>query len=478
MGSCYLLARRLTLLAAIVIGVLLGGLQSPAWALVAEVETNLPAISEQLVEGGAADVPGAACGSTCQGLLARERAAFSTASSAGQVSSELLTARGGVGVLPLARELGSIASRVAPIPTTFWVGWKIGTGLRTKILKIGVPEAVGTAAEKLARPRFQWSWYDTPLFEGDPPAIDPPLVLPARSFQFRFDWGPNSLSAWSRFSRPECDYAGMGPPPNTVVLSRAIRCNGPWGSDVGTQYAAYLPETQVKATSPLAYTSGDAYGNSTTYWSGKPASVAEAEARTRTQLEDSANATLRQYYEFELGTPAVCDPVETFVCNPPERVSAEDQQRCDLGERGTGQDPDPTRTKTPNDPALYVEQQRFERVRAPDEAGESPTSVPLYKGWVAPAATELKRFGGWGWRHIVAKHGWTAEDQAATAVALATTPTRDSEDALIYLGPQYTQNGAICRRKVVVRDRPRDPNEPQPAGIVTSYGRYFGPVSP
>jgi hypothetical protein len=83
-------------------------------------------------------------------------------------------------------------------------------------------------------------------------------------------------------------------------------------------------------------------------------------------------------------------------------------------------------------------------------------------------------WGGWGWRHIAAKHGRSAADETATRAAL-TAPASTAEQtptSMRYLGPEYEQNGAVCQRVVVVEYglQEGDPAD-TPKGIITSYGQ-------
>jgi hypothetical protein len=73
----------------------------------------------------------------------------------------------------------------------------------------------------------------------------------------------------------------------------------------------------------------------------------------------------------------------------------------------------------------------------------------------------------------VAKHGWDAADITATQVALHFSPIAKG-GRLEYTGPEYSQNGVLCKRRVVVAPDALD-DEPSAKEIVTSYGRYVGP---
>jgi len=110
----------------------------------------------------------------------------------------------------------------------------------------------------------------------------------------------------------------------------------------GVVTAAAAPEESLPAVGPIEDYVNQPYDRSAP--APTDPGYQTVKDRIRAQLEAGEYPEIAQKYEFELGSPAVCDPSEPFVCNPPERVSVENRERCDLGDGGTGQDPDPTRT--------------------------------------------------------------------------------------------------------------------------------------
>jgi hypothetical protein len=85
-------------------------------------------------------------------------------------------------------------------------------------------------------------------------------------------------------------------------------------------------------------------------------------------------------------------------------------------------------------------------------------------------------WGGWGYRHIAAKHGWGPEDVDGTLQTLASpvTTVQVSASRRRFFGINYRQRGAFCRRVVVVEyERGTDSEgnpDPEPIHIVTSFG--------
>lgn len=85
---------------------------------------------------------------------------------------------------------------------------------------------------------------------------------------------------------------------------------------------------------------------------------------------------------------------------------------------------------------------------------------------------------GFGYRHIAAKHGWSAADRSATQEALSAGPgVRDTRspnaiDRWRFVGPEYPsfRDGRPCVRVVSVEYGIGDDDD-APPGIITSYGR-------
>jgi hypothetical protein len=229
---------------------------------------------------------------------------------------------------------------------------------------------------------------------------------------------------------------------------------------------AWLPEDALNARGPAEdYSSQPA--DVTTPAPADPG-VPSVDTSLRSGLSSSDLTRATAKYDFELGAPGVCDPVEAFVCNPPEpRSERERQRRCEPSARGN-RDPDPSRTTSINAPALYVRHRSFSR-RLPSGG---TAIVALRKGWTAQHA--VREWSGFGWRHVFAKHGWATKDINATTTALQAVPVRSSNGLLVYTGPRYQRNGELCVRKVVVADA-ASADEPAEKGIITSYGSLAGP---
>lgn len=84
----------------------------------------------------------------------------------------------------------------------------------------------------------------------------------------------------------------------------------------------------------------------------------------------------------------------------------------------------------------------------------------------------LDLWGGWGWRHVAAKHGWNPLDRFETEVALAEAreprKTKGGWEYTATTGIEKGVGGVKCERHVIVDYRPIFETE-IPRGIVSSY---------
>lgn len=148
----------------------------------------------------------------------------------------------------------------------------------------------------------------------------------------------------------------------------------------------------------------------------------------------------------------------------------EDHHRCDLSPPAL-QNPDGNLEPEPFTEKIPTP---FVTTGRPPGFEEAPDPY-LRWGETEWAGQYIDNWDGFGWRHIVAKHGWSADDEAATRLALqapvSTTPSRSGVSW--YEGATYQQNGAICQRLVLV-DYNVDSASGKPSGIRTSFGAFRG----
>jgi hypothetical protein len=151
----------------------------------------------------------------------------------------------------------------------------------------------------------------------------------------------------------------------------------------------------------------------------------------------------------------------------PTETGEKDERSCD---RSTPDcvpqsQQDPTGFTAVSDPEL-VESSTFTTTRGP---------TVLNYGYAEARVDDDLDFGGWGYWHIRAGHGWSLADDADTRIALEDpTPIpatdRKGVDPYEFHGPKYPgKGGAVCRRVVLV-DFGTTAGDPGPKGIITSYG--------
>jgi hypothetical protein len=156
--------------------------------------------------------------------------------------------------------------------------------------------------------------------------------------------------------------------------------------------------------------------------------------------------------------------------DPRTFVDDENQHRCDLSQPAL-QNPDGNLVPDPFTEKIPTP---FVTTGRPPGFNDAPNPY-LRWGETEWAGQYLDNWSGWGWRHIVAKHGWSADDVAATRLALQ-APVAISESragVAWYSGEAYEEDGAICQRLVLV-DYTVDSGTDKPYGIRTSYEAYRG----
>jgi hypothetical protein len=197
----------------------------------------------------------------------------------------------------------------------------------------------------------------------------------------------------------------------------------------------------------------------------------ELEIQVQTELEGESfpeyNRLLNYLYEPE-NYP---DPRIT------QKTVNEEKRACD---RGTPLFENPSG----NSPGPFTKKEELEFTVTNRPEGVEPT--PVYLRWGKtdwrPSRPEflgtpyLDDWGGWGWRHIAAKHGWSSLDLEETELALtAGTPQATSKKGkFVYEVPDATsgKGEVTCARRVVVDfdiGETEEVEDPAPRGIVTSF---------
>jgi len=91
-------------------------------------------------------------------------------------------------------------------------------------------------------------------------------------------------------------------------------------------------------------------------------------------------------------------------------------------------------------------------------------------GWTSLSPKEFIGWDGWGYRKIVAKHGWGPTARAKTGEALLETRPEPRGIYVDYVGPPYdSRSGRLGACEWLV-------SQAMPmGGIITAHGRYVRP---
>jgi len=443
------------------------------------VQQSIPVIAEHLARGGAASIPGVSCGSTCSDLWLQEHRPIPYQPSSAQLHRELTNVRSRrVKVLPALKVLGSVALAAE----TFHLGWKIGEGLNAKFFRFGVPEkpaaVVSARLYHAAAGHVIRAWLPPMPYDGWYVEYQTTGGYRYAHIQRQLSSGGPTGSSRQCVLGPQVMPEGLEARPNGVVEScyRGTFMSEAW----------VMPEagTIADGQSPIEDYVDQPYERATPSWVDAPPGLEQLETRTRNALESGDFRIAEPWYAHQLDPQTYEDPTEDEQqrddCRPPDSVPAGDPQPL----RGTEdflQDPDRWRA-------------RYETVRAEEfppgatvpESGLVATGGQAYMrwGWTSLNAKEEIDWEGWGFRKIVAKHGWGPTALEKTSEALLTLPVRvDNYD--LYVGPPYTSSAgrpAACEWVVSVQREPYEmPDRPELSqgvpmgGIITAHGRYVTP---
>jgi hypothetical protein len=414
------------------------------------VEQNIGTVVEHSARGGATTIPGVSCGTTCTDWWLEEHRPIPNQPSSAQLHQELRSFRSGVGLNPALRALGTIGLAAG----VFDLGWKIGDGINAKFLNIGIPEQVtdpGSATwVQLTFRAANSRWY----YGATWPSVDGWVGT------FRYNGDTND-----RWFAPPCPFSGFMPPSPLTVGNEAAdpiaQCiyyeNGVKKKSPVTVQWAEVPENGLAALGPIDDYSGQPYDRQTLTWSGKPTTQSQLEDRVRSALESGNYPMAEAWWAHQL------DPV-----NYPDPTATENEDhRCDLSRPAYK---NPGGSVDPSPHSLKVAAP-FPTSGRPSGAYGAPDPY-LRWGETKWAGSYIDNWSGWGWRHIQAKHGWSAADEAATREALLTPAftVEQTGTSMRYYGANYEQNGVVCRRRVVVEYGVYDGDpEGSPKGIITSY---------
>jgi hypothetical protein len=407
------------------------------------IEQNLPAITGQVAQGGAVGVPGVSCGSTCTVLYQAEQEAGSLA----PLVEESTGLRQAGGTLPRWSTLGTVAMGA----NSFLIGWTIGSGIYKKFLTVEIPPVnpatgyiYGYRDIKAKPCNPNWSSCIAP---GSPPGAQ---------FYFNTDYYEGGVRKGNTsFVYPEnpFNYWPPVPGPFTSYVNTGTGWTG------GVLFAFDL-------TGPIEPYTNQPYDRQTPSWTGQPQSQAELEDRVRDALDSGSADYFQAWDAFQLDPENYPDPRKT---------DEEEDHRCDRTPGATYENPLGSIDPEPFAPYVLSSFYVPERPTGTEEVdvflrygetfwvpGRYPETTPQY----------IDDWGGWGYRHIKAKHGWSNLDQEETETALLDpAPELQPSGNWLYESPVLPtpgSGGVGCFRQVALDFEP-GPNDPAARGIVTSF---------
>jgi hypothetical protein len=424
-----------------------------AYGLEPVVAENVTDVAEHLARGGGNPVSGVGCGTRCADWWLKEHQPIPNQPSSEQLHRELRTLRTShTKVLPALRLLGPLALAAE----TGYLGFKLGRWANTKFLKVGIPQPMPWSAVTDQRIAF--------VAEGS--ILYGSWTMPYDAW--RWQWGVGgswSTGVWRTPNEPSEYGCNSTVPPAApegfIHLTAEITCGqpAPLPAISATGHVAVLPEDSLPAVSAIEDYVDQPYEKEVTWWPERPTSATALQARAQQALDSGAFPMAEAWYAHQLEPENYPDPTTTENWD----------HSCDATQPayknpGGSTDPEPHTEK------LAIP---FETQIRPSGAGSAPDPY-LRWGLTTWDGSFIDNWGGWGWRHIQAKHGWSTTDETETRAALLgpASTFEQNPTSMAYTGQQFTRNGALCERKVVVEygEGPFDPPG-KPKGIITSYAQ-------
>jgi hypothetical protein len=501
--------------------------------LPSEIEDNMDAVVEHQVRGGGVPVPGVGCSADCAELYSEEQSDSN--------SAKWALVAGRQGATKLLPKLLTPISRLSPTvvvgagTATFVVGVVIGDTVARKILHLYPPDE--PAPIEYGDPYLDYFSAGNTMASGGFGEI----VAPVAGFRLGYT-GVGSI--WTEWLEPPFSNCPQAVPPPDGLPAAAQEISGSvWADCSWTRPAGFAARAWVEfiplVSSTISiddYTGTEPHDGAIEDWPGKPATKDEVEARLRQLLE--SDPYLRAWYrskldpagfrvpdcggmtytecrdlleedgfkvgrttheidevqddEIELGPGAV---VETQPAPGSQAEAGDDVEVITNPDRPLIKPDVPSEENADSDcdyaqgtsvpPAWDVDGARF--TQAPTFSGVPSLGVdPDVDGSPAPA---ILRYGneGWGRLKIALKHGWTADAERDTRLAIA-FGFREPRTNLAFPGsrareytavlPQRAVAGKICGRQAVVEyaynsddeiDYPNDANGRE-KGVITSFG--------
>jgi hypothetical protein len=208
------------------------------------------------------------------------------------------------------RVLGTIGLAV----DTAVVAWKIGSGINAKIFRFGVPDMSNAGPANYNWDKIVWTQALKRTWAGAQWPAEDGWVLWARQTCCNYsprDWWytPDCVASPYGFM-PPAPFATQGP------LWSGSTCYNPAppGYTDAFVYYAWAPENALPAAGPIEPYTNQPYRYSSSALAPPPQTTVEQSIET--ELEKPENSLLRQWLNYELGSPGETDPVGDGVNVP------------------------------------------------------------------------------------------------------------------------------------------------------------------
>lgn len=202
------------------------------------------------------------------------------------------------------RRIGTVVLAEA----TFGLGWKIGSGINAKFLKIGIPPEAPIVAQTNEKMTFRQAGSTAPLWYTAP--------LPEDGWY----WSHNAGSNYSRQHTTEyLTNAGTRcysatPPADFTVYQLPMTSTSCAQTPGSGRAVAYIAENDLDAPGPIEPYTNQPYDRS---YAAPPAPQQSAvEQAIETELDLPENMDFVQWLNYELGSPGETDPLGVGDPNP------------------------------------------------------------------------------------------------------------------------------------------------------------------
>ncbi len=383
-----------------------------------------------------------------------------------------------------AVELG-VPEIIATGGGAFVTGYLIGTGIHAIIGEVGLPFGSAPEEKFLGAEGFefcyshncegelQWHPYGYDIYYGGTIQQKPgAYTYSGTAYHYGERYGYFGQVRWFE---PPCPSSDFSPPPYANL-----------GLDPSTEAHCWTGSESAPVEMVYPYITKQQVLSLKRFHHFNPLTEPEPEWRVKapedpgfTVVYEAAEEALDQSEGLQAWLGSTFEPATRSESLPAPTATKkkvdDEERRCDRGSGPTFYNLDGNNGPTP----FEVKEPPAFTVTDLPEGIESPSPVYLRWGetsWLGEALEEpqfMDLWGGWGYRHIQAKHGWNALDREETALALLTPqkPVKGIGTNWVYSTDAIASGvgGAECERRVVVQFEKGFEEDPAPRGIVTSY---------